>query len=251
MKWNLSDTKNFRCKKAVTVLALVALGCIALSVLPYEIGRFLWDAIYESRIYFGILLVPLIMAPYVLLVLYVLKFHGTEKEVFFIPAVFGVLAVYQLNSLIWILTDGGFSFIYLLMFVLFALATVGVLTGFGKKAFPITAVCVELILVLRSLYFTVRFIRWQLPYMGRPNLFSSEIWTWGSYSGTNDLLDCIAYGCLLASLLIFMLKNKFRNPPEQKVDYAQALRTLKENYESGAITEEEYQSHRAEIIGKL
>lgn len=234
MKWNLSDTKNFRCKKAITVLALVSVACVVLANIGY--------LVLSGRNLIKILWVVFLMLSSVLLVIEVRGIHR-------LTAVFAAHFVRLLLEVVfglrlWHALPENFYFAEV---VLVGLAIFGCVSGRGKKMFPLVAVCIGLGAAVLEMISYIQVVGDYVFVGGLSHLFDDPFVT--------HLFFCsfffISFVAFFVALLLFILKNNFRNPPEKKVDYAQALRTLKESYENGILTEEEYQSRRAEIIGKL
>lgn len=250
-----------RFKTPIIILALVALVFTVLSYITYFVN-YVWEyndgnSFYELTVRFpGIfdwISFFISIAPCVLLVIYILKFHNELKATVLVPVIFGLIAFAPLYSLIEILISGfGIyyrDFIFTVTFtVAFVLATIDALKGFSKKAFLISAIVVGLLLAfwtIIELFLSIELYLEEGLYL---YLFTLPA----------NILGTIA---LYISLLLFGLKNRIpvilsvysgtEKKNAKKMPPEQALRLLKEKLDFGMITEEEYRVQRAEIIDQL
>ena len=260
---------QLRYKSQIVILSIVALVFKALSSISYFAtyeGN--WKDGYELSFQFPniIQLFSLVLGvlPYILLVIYVQKFHKEFKATVVVPVIFTSIAIVPLLSLISniinvygfsgiisnIINVYGFSgiIINLITPITFALATISALKGLSNKIFIVIPTVVGLVLNLLSL-------------IGTFNIFSYYIRDGMFLYIFTVPASIIASSALYVALLIFGLKNRIPtilsvSPEEEKKNAEkmtpeQALKILKDKFELGMITEEEYQTQRAEIISKL
>lgn len=247
---------QLRYKSQIVILSIVALVFKALSSISYFAtyeGN--WNDGYELSFQFPniIQLFSLVLGvlPYILLVIYVQKFHKEFKATVVVPVIFASIAIVPLLSLISNIINGyGFSgiIINIIIPITFALATISALKGLSNKIFIVIPTVVGLVLNLLSLIRTF-------------NIFSYYIREGMFLYIFTVLASIIASSALYVALLIFGLKNRIPtilsvSPEEEKKNAEkmtpeQALKILKDKFELGMITEEEYQTQRAEIISKL
>ena len=274
MTLNFLDKINLKCKKTILILSLVSLLCTAIYVLRslYSCGQ-LVDYIIDGSSYafwefFNIAIYSLIiLAPCVLLVLYVFKLHNNQKAPMFLTVIFGIVAVTPLlnvaidvlsatcaildyaedihTSLKWALkmyVDFESVIYIVLVLVTFGLLAFKTLKGLRQKTILIIAtvlgVLVELLKVIDLLgYYVI-----SNPYYLR---------------AIQCLPENIGKILLYVALLLLVLENEnhtlVSSPRKQnrilrKFFPEQALGNLKKELSAGLITEEEYNSQRVEIF---
>ena len=257
----MDKQRALRYKTPIIILALLALVFTVLSRITYFVN-YDWEynnghGFYELTVsfpgVFDLLSFFISIAPYVLLVIYLLKFHNEFKATVLVPVIFGLIAFAPLYYFVDFLFLGyGIYFRDLIfdipLIVAFALATINALKGFSKKAFLIIAIVVGLLLEFMSIIELFQSIEWYLEDELYLYLFTRPI----------SILGTIA---LYVSLLLFGLKNRIPAiisvSPEkekknaEKMTPEQSLRLLNDKLELGMITEEEYKAQRAEIINNL
>lgn len=270
---NIDRQIQLRYKSQIVILSIVALVFKALSSIYYfTTYESVWRDGYEisSKLSFqfpNILqlsnIIPLFflvldVLPYILLVIYVQKFHKEFKATVVVPVIFASIAiVHLLNLIINIIYGYGFigSIINLItsitLAITFALATISALKGLSNKIFIVIPTVVGLVSNLLSLIGTFYNFSYYISSGSGMHL----------YSFTFDTSSIIASFALYVALLIFGLKNRIPtilslSPEEEKKNAEkmtpeQALIILKGKFKLGMITEEEYQTQRAEIISKL
>ena len=196
--------------------------------------------------------------------MYFKKYHNKFDITVIIPTVFVIFAYsYSAMSIMYLgylyYTRIGFREIScFLLAVLFILSTISALKGLSKKNFALIALSVGLLIKVLNL---VTFIFSIGKYIENGRYL---------YLLTNPV-GIVAEGALYLILLIFVLNNEIPSVisyiedivnsvkshignisnKEKKITPEQELRALNDKLELGMITEEEYQSQRAEIISKL
>lgn len=257
----LEKQRTIRCKTPIVLLSIVSLVFTALSCITYFVN-YHWEyndgnSYYEMEVgfpsVFELISLLLSVAPYILFVLYILKFHKEFKATILVPITLGLIAF---NYLFYYIESAIFGYdIYfrdlifdIVIIVAFGLATFGALKGFNKKVFLIIAMVVGLLVEVLSILNIFNAIEWYLE----DGLYL-YLFTW-----TIGVLGTIAF---YIAILLFALKNRIpaiiSTLPEkekknaEKMNPEQALRVLKDKLDFGMITEEEYQAQRAEIISKL
>lgn len=191
------------------------------------------------------------LLPYILLVVYVQKFHKEFKGAIIVPIIFASIAIAPLFSLIINFINGyddSGIIINLITPITFALATISALKGLSNKTFIVIPTVVGLVLNLLSLIEVFSNFSFYINY-------SMFLYILTPSAGI------IASLALNVALLMFGVNNRIPNilpisPEEEKKNAEktspeQALKILKDKFELGMITEEEYRIRRAEIISKL
>ena len=264
MNPSFDQSKSLNCKTPIKLFSLIALVCTALSCITYFVtwsrvyvnGEYIYEYIIYFPSLFQILYLLAEIVPSILLVLYIVKFHKEFKAKIFMPIIFGTFVfqglliivergVYNYSSGI-ILYDMISYIIYLAQIITFSLATISALKGFPKKLFPIIATSVGLI---SEAYFLLYFFE-DIPWYLENSLFL--------YLFTRPM-EFVGFVSLFIALLLFVRNNKIlpviKTSPEkknaEKTNPEQALRLLKDKLDLGIITQEEYQTQRADIIENL
>lgn len=254
----MNSKVKFRFKSPIIILSFVALVLRIISSISYFVNyNYVSYGKYEMNIAFPsfVSLISLIiaLAPIVLFLIYVLKFHESFKATLFVPIVFGLIAFSPIYNMIENLIMGyGFylaNLIFnLLIIVPFVLATISALKGLSKKSFTITAFVISFLICAISVI----------------AIFSNT----GYYLISEQYIylitsHCSVLGTILFYISLFLFAMNNRIPailapsPEQekknveKMSPEQTLRLLKDKLDFGMITEEEYQEQRADIISKL
>lgn len=254
----MNSKVKFKLKTPIIILSIIALVFRIISSITYFVN---YDYIkygeYELNISFPpfVSLISLIiaLAPIVLFLIYIIKFHKDFKATICVPIVFGLIAFAPIYSIIRNLIIGyGFYFADLIsnLFIIapFVLATISALKGFSKKSFTIIAFSISFLLCV----FSIISIFTNISYYLRSELYIYLITSPCSILGTISFY---------ISLFLFAMNNRIpavlTPSPEQekksseKMSPEQSLRLLKDKLDFGMITEEEYQAQRAEIISKL
>lgn len=257
----LDKSKTLKCKTPITIFSLISLVCILLSRITYFVtytgdyvdGEWVYESIVRFPTLFEILFLLADIVPCILLVLYILKFHKEFKAKIFMPIIFGAFVFSGLliiaKSIVYRFPYDIMSYIiYLAQIIVFSLATISALKGFSKKLFPVISLCVGLVI---EAYFALNFFK-NISWYIEDSMFL--------YLFTNPM-GRIGFISLFIALLLFVLNNKILpiltvSPEKEKknakkMNPEQALRLLKDKLDLGMITEEEYQTQRAEIISKL
>ena len=233
-------------KIKVPVLLCVVFGLLSISSLFTALDYFS----YRPVLAIVYLLLVVLFALIAFSSMYFKQYRNKFDITVVIPTVFVILAYsYIITSTMYLaylyyVTIGFWEISYLLLAVLFVLSTISALKGLSKKIFAIIALSVGLLLKVVNL---VTFI------LGIGKFIESGRYL---YLLTNPV-GIVAEGALYLILLIFVLNNRIPSvishivKKEKKITPEQELRALKDKLELGMITEEEYQTQRAEIISKL
>ena len=254
MDQSVNKSKSLNYKTPITIFSLIALVCMVINCINYcffipvfhiELSgetSFVYTFEFPSLLKILFLLVDII--PCVLLVLYIIKFYKKTKAKKIMPIIFGVFILSELLSIIQsIVQQFSYDTLYyifvLAKIITFSLATISASKGFFKKIFPIIALCIGMV---EWIYHAYEAINW---YLADSIIFLLFM----------DLMGPIAFLSLFIALLLFILNKE--TPPILETENAkevypeQALKILKDKFELGIITEEEYQAQRADIISKL
>ena len=254
---SIKKTPSLKCGAAIKLLSIIALACTILSHISYfcyyDVEKINDEWVFELTFRFphftSLISLLISIAPFILYVIYIFRFHKELKATVLIPIIFGL---FPLEILISFLLDGGsygiWLIIDLLIFGACVLAVISALKGFNKKLFII--IPMSLCLLYNGLS-----IIWSFSIMNFYIENSMYLYVFTSY------FSIIGSTLLYISLLLFGVKNKIPSiialSPEkeraraEKMNPEQALKLLKDKLDLGMITEEEYQTQRAEIISKL
>lgn len=262
--------RNVKTKRSITILAFVALVCIALSCISFfyhydmdfvedysSFGhRYEYELKFDSPTVTDLLFLLLRIAPCALFLLYIFMFNGQHRGTMVYAIACGTIAVTPLLSvllslvskerLLWI--DWIDVVIKLSFIISFALLIINVIRGLNKKIYAVIATSIGLATQFINLMAFFGSIKYYLEDQLYLNLFTG-------------FMSIIGTSALYVTLLLIGLNNRMPEivslSPEkerervEKMKPDQALRHLKEQLELGMITEEEYQEQRADIIGKL
>lgn len=217
----------------VMILSWIALSFSVISCILY----FTMDDYYDAV--FNLIRTIFFIPPYILLVVYMLKFHDKLKYPVMVPIIFGLIVLYSLISFILPLGFRSRGFLKLIFVISCIVAVINILKGMQNKIYVIVAMSLGLL----SEAFNLEIIGWYI----RERMMFPYV--------------CEALGaiCLYVALLLFAIKHKLPSiiiskPKNNYVDKSspeQSLKLLKDKLELGVITEEEYQVQRADIISKL
>ena len=254
--------RKIKCNSPITILGFISLICTVFSCITYFLyyhynyvkgGNSYYELAFDFPSIIGILFLLLDLAPCVLLLLYIMKFHGQYKGTVLYPIVCGLIAGYPLLSTIWNVVCG-YSLNYLdilislAIIVPFTLLTINATKGLNKKVYTIVATSIGLVLQLLSVISIINAMVWYIE---------EEMYL---YLFTNPM-GIIGTAALYIALLLFGLNNRIpalvslspekERQKTEKMTPEQSLRFLKDKLDLGMITEEEYQAQRADIIRKL
>lgn len=242
----MNSKMKFNFKTPIIILSFVALIFSIISSIAYFVTyNYISYGEHEMNIAFPSVdsLISLIieLAPIVLFLIYILKFHEKFKATILMPVVFGLIAFAPIFSMIANLIAGyGFYFsnliANLLIIVPFVLATISALKGLSKESFTIIAFVIYFLVCANSII----------------AMFSNI----GYYLRSELYFYLITYACsvletILFYLSLFLFAMNNRIPAILTLSPEQTLRLLKDKLDFGMITEEEYQAQRADIISKL
>lgn len=254
--------KKIKCNSPITILGFISLICTVFSCIAYFLyydynyvkgGNSYYELAFDFPSIISILFLLLDLAPCVLLLLYIMKFHGQYKGTVLYPIVCGLIAGCPLLSTI---LDGvrGYGLywpnilISLAIIVPFTLLTINATKGLNKKVYTIVATSIGLVLQLLSVISMFISMDWYIEEEMYLYLFTVP-------------MGIIGTAALYIALLLFGLNNRIpalvslspekERQKTEKMTPEQSLRFLKEKLDLGMITEEEYQAQRADIISKL
>lgn len=253
------NQRVLKCKNAIITLSLIAIVFAVLNSLVYFVyyGEGYWDGRYHSGIQFrtpstiSLIYVILSIAPKVLLPIYASFFFEKRKATFMVPVMFGSIAAAALLSLVnGFMVSYGLNFYNLVInfvtMITFTLATVSAFKGLSNKVFIIIPTVLGLacsVVSMISVYYSIGFH------------LENELYVF-ILTGIAGIIASVTFNI---ALLLFGVRNKIPiilSKSFEKIDMElmspeQALRLLQDKLDRGTITEEEYQSQRAEIISKL
>lgn len=256
----LKKQRVLKCKKTIAMLSLISLICTFLSCITYFVD---YDKIYYNRYklviefpnILNLLSITIALAPCILLVLYIFKFHGEFKAAGIIPLIFGLIAIQALyNSVKNIFLGYSFNFFIfidlildIVIIVAFTIAVINAMNGFSNKALLIIPIAIGLIVEIILNIDIFEEIKWY---------FQEELYI---YIFTR-LADVVGSITLYIALLLFGIYNRTydafsvftkKEKNAKELSPEQSLRILKYKLDNGIITEEEYKKERQEIISTL
>ncbi len=253
----INKFKNIKPKtiKALSVIALIFAIFNGLSYfIVYTYGSH-WQDGPELHFYLPslsqIFSMLIMIAPYILLVIYLFKFHEQNKATAIVPVVFGLVAFGELFNIINIIIGYYYSnvldaILSSALLITFALATYSALNGLSNKLFVLIPTSIGLLVtlvdVIYSIQNTIYFIEEGMEFF---------IFTYFAYVASSVLL--------YITLLLFGMKynvpslmGKNRAPKDIKLDYIEEeLKILNEKLELGIISQEEYQARKMNILDRL
>lgn len=250
---------NLQNKKGITILSIIALVFNVVSDITYfvsyeeveeKIGKY-WETYYKSSFNLtaiGLLITLLNIAPYILLIVYIFKLHGSIAEAFTVPLLFITTAISACIDLISFEKEAINVIIILAVITLFAFATLNALKGLSNKKITVISTVELLVLDFISLIASVKFLK---------TFAELEM----SAYIINIVTSVIALALLSVALLLFGLKNTTHailplSPKEEQrkmknMNTEELLILLKDKLDLGIITEEEYNEERAKVINNL
>lgn len=252
----MESQQTFQLKKTITILAIVALICEVFSSITYFAyyewnsgSASFWRLTFEFPGISNFISLLIRIAPYIIFVIYILSFYQKSKASVLVPVIFGLIALTYLFDIVRyyiILRATGLSFItYFLMVTVYTLATIAALKGFSKKIFLIIATATGLLVEIISLIsFFLDDLGYYLGFKFFLYLFTRPI----------GILGAITF---FVALFLFGLKNRIpailspSSASAKKTTPEQELKSLKEKFDLGIITEEEYRTQRSDIISRL
>lgn len=184
------------------------------------------------------------LAPCLLFALYIYKYHSQFKAAILIPLAFGCVAISPVLSFIDVFRYeyalSAFEFIlYLAVVASFLLVSFSSTKGIINKPFLIAAMVTGVIMEAAYL----ENISWYLE----DDIYLFAVAT---------IIGFIGQFSLYAAMLLFGLYNslpvkELPSATTNEVPVEQTLRLLKDKYDAGMISEEEYLAKRNEIISNL
>ena len=272
----MNSKVKFKLKTPFIFLSIIALVFRMIS----SLGSFVnYDYIkyhYEMNVVFpsfgSLIYLIIYLAPIVLFLIYALKLYKKIKVTICMPIVFGLIALAPIyNFFIDFMaicnniasmqhgfnTDVLFGVLLVIIVVFIRMlfiavplvvATISALKGFSKKSFTIIA----FVIVLLNRAFSILSIVSTVEYYLESEFYIHLI-----------TVPCGFLGAVLFYIALFLFAMSLRKPtilmssPKQnkkcikKMSPEQDLIMLKDRFDFGIISEEEYQSQRAEIINKL
>lgn len=254
---SIGKKRKLNCKAPIITFSIIALffalcssGAEVLPSLRYIDKYIILDLLFS--LIFNI-------SPCVLMVLYII-IHNKPKVDVIISIIFGIIAITPLCSIVWnyllydyfIIKPINLLFYIIPITVTFTLATISLLKGFISKLFPIIATIVGLIVEILFIIIDIDYVYYLIEEITEYSYITVSL-VYG-FSWIANVLGAIS---LYIALLLFSLKNTTTSSisysPQKigKMAPEQALKILKDKFDVGIITEEEYQAQRAEIISRL
>ena len=181
-----------------------------------------------------------IMLPTIMLIVYSTILHKYYKAFWIIPVIYGLTvgAIFQtFLRRLGLNLFSSFLFAGLLFSILFLI--IFIFKGLMKKTF----ILIMLLCVIHYTYVAIDYIQFLIVVYFE---FGNSIYDYGI------LIYYLGYILLYISLLIFTIKSNIPALVKKKATIEElSLQQLKEKYEHGEISEEEYKRKRAEIISNL
>lgn len=241
------------CGFAIKFLSIIALVCTVLGCTSYF---FYYDhvkvldkwwinkPIFQFPHLGTLIYLLMSLAPCVLWVIYLFKFHNEFKAPILVPIIFGIVPLKILLG--HILMDVGSFDIVLSLSCIFAI--ISALKGLNNKFFVI--IPMSLLLLSNIARMIMEIPTWEY--------YISESMTLYVFASPQIFIGSTLF---YISMLLFGVKNKIptvvaSSPKKEKVraekiNPEKELRLLNEMLERGVITEEEYQALRTDIISKI
>lgn len=235
-------------------LIFTALGCVRYFVGYTSDYNEYYSFGFKLPGFFGLISFLLEIAPPVLLVVYLTKFHKKLRATNIVPVIFGLTAIDKLFTILKSLADYGylgiFGLIYfildIVLMIFFTIVMLDALKGMKNKKLIIIAMLIGVAGEIPNILMFFYALIWYI---------SEHVYV-AIFTGAMSILGYIG---LYISLLLFGVKNEipacgmgsFVTRVVGRISPEQSLKLLKVKLKFGMITEEEYQAQRAEIISKL
>lgn len=248
----------FEKHKNIKTIVLLSIASLILKILTcvtyfvnyntvYNDGNFYTELVLEIPSLYNLFYLLLNISPQILFILYLLNFYKKCHATIFWTISFGIESCLLL--LLPCITVNHLSFVTLFAGFIclpYGVAIISALRGFPKKIFLIIAVTEGIFFELFQLHNNINIIVNHLIKEGQYLYIFTYI--------ISPLGTMVFY----ITLLLFALKNNItailpinEKKIYEKMNPEQALRVLKDKFDTGVIDEEEYQTQRAEIINKL
>ena len=234
---------RYRERIKISVIVAIIFGVFAINNVIMAFDYFYWEPVLAIiNILVGVLCGGVVFCS-----IYFRKYYDKLGSAIIIPIIFMIVAIaYMMLSFKYLMYYSGSSWgaIYLALAVLFVISTIGALKGFSNNILVIVALSVGVLVKIVNLFdFLPEIINYFIIYDNPLYVFEK-------------IATILGEGVLYFALLLFVLRNKVPDfitilRGERKPSPEQELKLLKEKFEFGILTEEEYQAQRAEIISKL
>ncbi len=254
----VKKNKSLKCGFVIKLLSIIALVCTLLSSVSYFLyyassylitGELVYKLTFKFPYFMNLIPLLLSIAPSMLFVLYIFKYHNELKATVLVPTIFGVLAFEILFNFLTGSSRfyyGIFALIQLFVLIACILALISALKGFNKKIYVLIAMSGCLLFEALTLVSVFPMMEWYIEGSMYLYIFTSPLSIIGSIS-------------FYVALLLFSTKNRIpaiiavsvKKKNAESMNPEQALRVLKDKLEFGMISEEEYQAQRVDIINKL
>lgn len=235
-----------KCGGFIKIFAIISSALILIEASP------IWNILFDySFDFYDIISQILGVAPFILFTLYILFFHEKGKASILFYLAFGV---FILQGLFSFFVRGMYTYMMtpvinlLLLFIhisAYILIILSCIKGFSK---PLLVIGISLLF----LFIINGAFEWLSYIFSAYFIFSTR-------DIINLILNLFYYigaPLFFITVLVFGLKNSLRPKKAEKnacenLNPIDALRNLKENFEQGKISEEEYNTARASILNKL
>lgn len=235
-----NNIKEIKLRGAVAIKILAIFSFVLTMIEGFELWSFYAGAFFSGNV-FRYTTLPYIfgsLIPAVLFVLYILVFHKKRKAAWIMPVIIGInTAFYAYRYFEYeVLREGFIGFLLLLTVITLVVAFISSFGGLTKKVPVIVGMAACLVYE-----------------------FTLKIYDFYFY-GFMDFLYYVAPLMIFVAIIIFTAKNRTSAITRSFVKIAdkvasvspkKALVILKDSFEHGEITEEEYNTLRAKVIAKL
>ena len=235
-------------KKAIMILSIIALAFNLINDITYFItyeqnGKYAYEATFSFSSS-GLFITLLSLAPYVLMILYIFKLRGSVAEAFTVPLLYISAAVSFCIDLVRFSNEILNVGTLLVTLAIFGLATISALNGLADKKY----------IIMSTVYAASKKIILLISSLISLKTYADNGWNSLIISSVSSTIALIT---LSIALLLFGLKNTAPSVLSiEKQDLntlrpEQALKLLKDKFELGLITAEEYTTQRSHIIDSL
>lgn len=263
---NTLEPVRLKCRIPILLIALLGLGAVLLGHL-LQIPSFFTGGISVSlltliNLFRALFYVILYTAVFVPFLLYVFSTHKKGKGPLYMTLTLVGLLLIPLSVAFWTIVNPllyGYSFftggnlltivMYLVEAVCFGTPLLVIVLKLRNKILPIIALGFGAFLFTLTLFGSVLNLL-----MNADFYFDFEYaYAFGNLcsllSGIDRQLGVILL--LVATIFLIVTNDIFAKPQPKPIDPADALRELQAQLDAGTITEEDYQTQRAEIIANL
>ena len=236
-------------------LSIIAFICTALSCCSYFFyydsekinGEWVYELTYSFPSFGSLIALLLTIIPMWLFLVYIFKFYSKLKGTILVPIILGLFSFD-------IIFESAFSYIYwgrLISFIIkipvFILCILGIISALKGLKRKISIIVVMVLSLLTQALNLISFIQYVNYYIEDERYLYLLV----------EPLRLVGFSCFYIAFLLFSIRNRIplilanKKKTTGTINPERELKVLKDKFELGMITEEEYNNERAYIVSKL